>query len=577
VPEVHGVLDDTSCYLAAPIETLGEALEREDYATGAFACNPLLDPVKNFDQGFETYDYTREMRKSDAVLPQIGAWISEHADARFFLYVHLVDPHEPVQPAAQDLARVGVSGTPPAGASDRPAVQCRTALLHGDGLTPTGELDPVLVTPREVQAWLRDTYAAAVSTADRSVGTILAWLDEHGLAENTIVAFTSDHGEELFDHGFLGHDHTLYQELVRVPMILAGPGIAAGKRVATPVSNRHLAWTLAARAGARLTGPADPIDLGSPELIAERKIHFSTEHGWWWNDHRTTILGVLEWPFVLHVYPDALPFGSPKGTQPGEGIVRLYDLVSDPRETKDLSKEKPELVEDAEAVDARAPARPCGAAAPDGAGVGRGDERDAAAPRVRGRRGEVARNRARPPWRIRAGSRGSASSSANRGRRARTEVAERGSASPSEARGRRARTDAAERGPTPDRENEPGRVSSRAMPTPLRVALIGQKFMGRAHSNAWGQVNRFFDGPLGAEMRIVAGRDAKELAAFAMRWGWNGWTDDWRTIAQDPEIDLVDVSTPNDVHAEPSIAMLEAGSTSRARSRSPGRSRTRAR
>jgi predicted dehydrogenase len=93
----------------------------------------------------------------------------------------------------------------------------------------------------------------------------------------------------------------------------------------------------------------------------------------------------------------------------------------------------------------------------------------------------------------------------------------------------------------------------------LRIALIGQKFMGRAHSNAWGQVNRFFDPPLRAEMHTVAGRDAGELAAFAARWGWRKWTADWRTIAKDPEIGLVDVATPNDLHAEPSIAMLEAG------------------
>jgi predicted dehydrogenase len=92
-----------------------------------------------------------------------------------------------------------------------------------------------------------------------------------------------------------------------------------------------------------------------------------------------------------------------------------------------------------------------------------------------------------------------------------------------------------------------------------RVALIGQKFMGRAHSNAWGQVNRFFDPPIAAAMRTVAGRDGEELAAFAARWGWASWTDDWRSIAKDDEIDLVDVATPNDLHAEPSIAMLEAG------------------
>jgi predicted dehydrogenase len=93
----------------------------------------------------------------------------------------------------------------------------------------------------------------------------------------------------------------------------------------------------------------------------------------------------------------------------------------------------------------------------------------------------------------------------------------------------------------------------------LNVALIGQKFMGRAHSNAWGQVNRFFDLPRRAVMHTVAARDAKELEEFARRWGWAKWTTDWRTIADDGEIDLVDVATPNDAHREASIAMLEAG------------------
>jgi predicted dehydrogenase len=97
------------------------------------------------------------------------------------------------------------------------------------------------------------------------------------------------------------------------------------------------------------------------------------------------------------------------------------------------------------------------------------------------------------------------------------------------------------------------------MRQPLRVAILGQKFMGRAHSNAWGQVNRFFDLPREVAMHTVAGRDEKELAAFARKWGWAKRTTDWRTIADDDEIDLVDVATPNDLHAEPSIAMLEAG------------------
>ena len=97
------------------------------------------------------------------------------------------------------------------------------------------------------------------------------------------------------------------------------------------------------------------------------------------------------------------------------------------------------------------------------------------------------------------------------------------------------------------------------MKKPLHVALIGQKFMGRAHSNAWGQVNRFFDLPLVTRLDTVAGRDAGELAAFAEKWGWKKATTDWRSLVDDAQIELVDVATSNDVHAEMSIALLEGG------------------
>jgi predicted dehydrogenase len=91
------------------------------------------------------------------------------------------------------------------------------------------------------------------------------------------------------------------------------------------------------------------------------------------------------------------------------------------------------------------------------------------------------------------------------------------------------------------------------------IALIGQKFMGRAHSNAWSQAAKFFDLPRTPVLHTIAGQDQSTLAAFASKWGWKKWTANWRKITGDPEIDLVDVSTPNDLHAEMSIAMLEAG------------------
>jgi predicted dehydrogenase len=93
----------------------------------------------------------------------------------------------------------------------------------------------------------------------------------------------------------------------------------------------------------------------------------------------------------------------------------------------------------------------------------------------------------------------------------------------------------------------------------LGIALIGQQFMGRAHSNAWGQVAKFFDLPVEPRQVTIVARDATTLGPFALRWGWERYATDWRLLADDPEIELVDIATPNHVHAEPAIAMLEAG------------------
>ena len=93
----------------------------------------------------------------------------------------------------------------------------------------------------------------------------------------------------------------------------------------------------------------------------------------------------------------------------------------------------------------------------------------------------------------------------------------------------------------------------------LTIALIGQKFMGRAHSNAWSQAARFFNLPVQPVLQTIAARDDASLKAFAERWGWKHCTTDWKSIAADDAIDLVDIATPNNLHAEQAIAMLEAG------------------
>jgi predicted dehydrogenase len=94
---------------------------------------------------------------------------------------------------------------------------------------------------------------------------------------------------------------------------------------------------------------------------------------------------------------------------------------------------------------------------------------------------------------------------------------------------------------------------------PIRICLIGQKFMGRAHSNAYLKVDKFFKLPAAPVMQTICGRNAAELSAFKDKWGWKKASTDWKKAVADPEIDLVDVTTPNNSHLEMAIAALEAG------------------
>jgi len=93
----------------------------------------------------------------------------------------------------------------------------------------------------------------------------------------------------------------------------------------------------------------------------------------------------------------------------------------------------------------------------------------------------------------------------------------------------------------------------------VNVALLGQKFMGRAHSNAYLKADKFFNLPLRPVMHTIAGLDLISLAPFANRWGWKKYSTAWKEVLKDPAIDLVDVGTPNYMHADQTLAALSAG------------------
>src|SRR5450432_651244 len=94
---------------------------------------------------------------------------------------------------------------------------------------------------------------------------------------------------------------------------------------------------------------------------------------------------------------------------------------------------------------------------------------------------------------------------------------------------------------------------------PLNVAVVGCGFMGRTHSNAFGKVGQFFDLGHRPVLKAACARSGDSVRAFAARWGYESFETDWRRLVERPDIDLIDIVTPNDSHAEIAIAAAKAG------------------
>ena len=105
--------------------------------------------------------------------------------------------------------------------------------------------------------------------------------------------------------------------------------------------------------------------------------------------------------------------------------------------------------------------------------------------------------------------------------------------------------------------SQSNRSGSKQQPV-LNVAMIGHAFMGRAHGNAYRQVNRFFDLPMQVVPKVVVGRDQRRAAAAAEKLGFEAATTDLAAVLADPDIHVVDVATPNDSHYPLAVQALQA-------------------
>lgn len=229
-PKDHGCLDNITG-LANEVVLLPEILARHDYATGAVIGSSVLSAAPtNLAQGFDAfYDLPQVgVRDADTITDDAIDFVERNQGRPFFLWVHYYDPHMPYEAPADDLANYY------AGDPRDPA--------HGP---PIGDRSPHDVF-RDVTDWEYPIaqYRAEITSMDREIGRLLATLDEAGLTNNTLVAFTADHGESLTEDGVYFNHAGLFPNTVRVPWTLSGPGVPSKRRVLEPMETIDIAPTL---------------------------------------------------------------------------------------------------------------------------------------------------------------------------------------------------------------------------------------------------------------------------------------------------------------------------------------------
>jgi len=218
-PPVHKIRDMGGFILDKSVPTLASLAQDAGCDTAAFVGSAVLSHIYGLHRGFEIYNDDMGTRPEEGPLPGVVAevrgdtvsdraldWLEQHygssgssgSGKNFFLWVHYYDPHFPYEPP-----------------------------------TPYKE------------RYAKDPYSGEVAFADEQAGRLLQWLTDHGVNEKTLIVLMADHGESLGDHGEYTHGVFLYDSTMRIPLIVAGPGILKGQTVDQQVRSIDIMPTIA--------------------------------------------------------------------------------------------------------------------------------------------------------------------------------------------------------------------------------------------------------------------------------------------------------------------------------------------
>ncbi|MCU0302868.1 MAG: sulfatase [Thermoanaerobaculales bacterium] len=314
-PRAHGV-NGPDDRLPDELPTLPELLRAAGYETGAVVANAYVGRPFGFARGFDHFEFIdhREGR-SEVVHERVAAWLVGRGNHPFFLYVHTIDPHAPYAPPTPFLeAFAGEVSDPTVG-----RVETVRGLVLG-----TVEPDPSL------ERDLRALYDAEVAANDASFGRLLDLLEARGELEDTLVVFTSDHGEAFGEHGSWTHGLDLYDEVLSVPLVMRLPGRAgAGLVVRDPVQHVDLLPTILDRCGVVSERPLPGARLLRGDGVAgpgaDRTVLAYLDY---WGRHGAA---ALRGGFKL-IRPLSAELGD---------ADELYDRSTDRGETRDLADQRP--------------------------------------------------------------------------------------------------------------------------------------------------------------------------------------------------------------------------------------------
>jgi arylsulfatase A-like enzyme len=333
-------------------ETLAEVFRAAGYATWSSSSVPFTGRAANLHQGVEVLHERGSLPQGAGVktarlfVDRLLPWLESHQDVPFFAMVHAMDPHNDYEP---NPPYDSLWAEPEAKKQHEEWTEKVKPFIESDfmknmGLPTRDELEKAGIAPHDFVRIQLDWYDGSIRGADVELGRVLEKLDQLGIADDTLVVFLSDHGEEFLDHGSGFHEENVYGELVNVPLVFRWPAeIPRGREVEETVQLLDVAPTIVDLAGLDLPERMQGQSLRPLSSAAEGSRFRSRPAISEWRKRTDQLgtrmvdaIGIVDegWKLIRNVdRPEDVP------------EFELYDHRNDLLDLKNLASKHPEIVE----------------------------------------------------------------------------------------------------------------------------------------------------------------------------------------------------------------------------------------